>query len=129
MTRFDVIRNNPWNCGDCLARPFSREDLSIATGYFAHGVTSDEILIELLLVVKLSKVRQISSPSETEAPYKPVLVTVAKVNFGVSADESLVKDFDAAIGQIPRSRAIADLMVDFLERHGFRSPEPKEATS
>jgi len=54
---------------------------------------------------------------------------VAKVNFGVSADESLVKDFDAAIGQIPRSRAIADLMVDFLERHGFRSPEPKEATS
>ena len=54
---------------------------------------------------------------------------LAKVNFGVSADESLVKDFDAAIGQIPRSRAIADLMVDFLERHGFRSPEPKEATS
>jgi len=93
------------------------------------GEFADEILIELLLVVKLSKVRQISSPSETEAPYKPVLVTVAKVNFGVSADESLVKDFDAAIGQIPRSRAIADLMVDFLERHGFRSPEPKEATS
>ena len=24
-----------------LARPFGREDLSIATGYFAHGVTSD----------------------------------------------------------------------------------------
>ena len=31
-----------------LARPFSREDLSIATGYFAHGVTSDEILIEFV---------------------------------------------------------------------------------
>jgi geranylgeranyl reductase family protein len=31
-----------------LARPFSREDLSIATGFFAHGVTSDEIVIELL---------------------------------------------------------------------------------
>src|SRR5437762_9901234 len=31
-----------------LARPFERADLSIATGYFVHGVTSDEILIELL---------------------------------------------------------------------------------
>jgi menaquinone-9 beta-reductase len=31
-----------------LARAFSREDLSIATGYFAHGVTSDEVLIELI---------------------------------------------------------------------------------
>ena len=31
-----------------LARAFSREDLSIATGYFAHGVTSDEILVELM---------------------------------------------------------------------------------
>jgi flavin-dependent dehydrogenase len=31
-----------------LAQPFRREDLSIATGYFAHGVTSDEILIEML---------------------------------------------------------------------------------
>jgi len=31
-----------------LARPFGRDDLSIATGYFAHGVTSDEILIELI---------------------------------------------------------------------------------
>ena len=31
-----------------LARAFRREDLSIATGYFAHGVTSDEILIELI---------------------------------------------------------------------------------
>jgi len=31
-----------------LAQPFDRADLSIATGYFAHGVTSDEILIELL---------------------------------------------------------------------------------
>jgi geranylgeranyl reductase family protein len=31
-----------------FARPFGREDLSIATGYFAHGVTSDEIAIELL---------------------------------------------------------------------------------
>ena len=54
---------------------------------------------------------------------------MAKVNFGVSVDESLAEAFDAAIGPIPRSRAIADLMVDFLERHGFRSPEPKEATS
>jgi geranylgeranyl reductase family protein len=31
-----------------LARAFGRDDLSIATGYFAHGVTSDEILIELI---------------------------------------------------------------------------------
>jgi geranylgeranyl reductase family protein len=31
-----------------LARPFARGDLSIATGYFAHGVTSDEILIEFI---------------------------------------------------------------------------------
>src|SRR5256885_1653757 len=31
-----------------LARPFARADLSIATGYFVHGVTSDEILIEIL---------------------------------------------------------------------------------
>ena len=30
-----------------LSRPFSRAQLSIATGYFAHGVTSDEIVIEL----------------------------------------------------------------------------------
>jgi geranylgeranyl reductase family protein len=31
-----------------LARPFPRESLSIATGYFAHGVTSDEIVIEFV---------------------------------------------------------------------------------
>jgi flavin-dependent dehydrogenase len=31
-----------------FAHPFGRADLSIATGYFAHGVTSDEILIELI---------------------------------------------------------------------------------
>ena len=31
-----------------LGRAFSREDLSIATGYFAHGVTNDEILVELM---------------------------------------------------------------------------------
>lgn len=31
-----------------LARPFRRDQLSIATGYFAHGVTSDEIVIELM---------------------------------------------------------------------------------
>jgi geranylgeranyl reductase family protein len=31
-----------------VARPFSRSELSIATGYFAHGVTSDEIVIELV---------------------------------------------------------------------------------
>ena len=30
-----------------LSRPFLRDELSIATGYFAHGVTSDEIIIEL----------------------------------------------------------------------------------
>jgi flavin-dependent dehydrogenase len=30
-----------------LASPFARADLSIATGYFAHGVTSDEIVVEL----------------------------------------------------------------------------------
>lgn len=30
-----------------LARPFRRDQLSIATGYFAHGVTGDEIVIEL----------------------------------------------------------------------------------
>ena len=29
-----------------VARPFSRAQLSIATGFFAHGATSDEILIE-----------------------------------------------------------------------------------
>ena len=31
-----------------LSRPFSRAELSIATGYFAHGVTSDEIVVELV---------------------------------------------------------------------------------
>jgi geranylgeranyl reductase family protein len=31
-----------------LARPFSRRDLSIATGYFLHGATSDEILLEFV---------------------------------------------------------------------------------
>ena len=31
-----------------LARPFRRAQLSIATGYFAHGITSDEIVIELI---------------------------------------------------------------------------------
>jgi geranylgeranyl reductase family protein len=31
-----------------LARPFRRDELSIATGYFAHGVTSDEIVLEML---------------------------------------------------------------------------------
>jgi len=31
-----------------LARPFGRAELSIATGHFAHGVTSDEIVIELV---------------------------------------------------------------------------------
>src|SRR5262249_38387370 len=30
-----------------LARPFGRHELSIATGFFADGVTSDEIVIEL----------------------------------------------------------------------------------
>ena len=34
--------------GDALARPFRRDQLSIATGFFAHGVTSDEIVIELV---------------------------------------------------------------------------------
>ena len=31
-----------------LAQPFDRADISIATGYFVHGVTSDEILIEFV---------------------------------------------------------------------------------
>lgn len=31
-----------------LARPLKREQLSIATGFFAHGVTSDEIVLELV---------------------------------------------------------------------------------
>lgn len=31
-----------------LSIPFRRDDLSIATGYFAHGVTSAEIVIELM---------------------------------------------------------------------------------
>jgi geranylgeranyl reductase family protein len=31
-----------------LAEPFARADLSIASGYFVHGQTSDEIVIELL---------------------------------------------------------------------------------
>lgn len=31
-----------------VAAPFRRDQLSIATGYFAHGVTSDEIAIELV---------------------------------------------------------------------------------
>ena len=31
-----------------LARPFTRADLSIATGYFVHGATSDENVLELL---------------------------------------------------------------------------------
>jgi flavin-dependent dehydrogenase len=31
-----------------LARPFGRAELSIATGFFAHGITSDEIVIELV---------------------------------------------------------------------------------
>jgi geranylgeranyl reductase family protein len=30
-----------------LARPFARDQLSIATGFFAHGCTSDEVVIEL----------------------------------------------------------------------------------
>jgi geranylgeranyl reductase family protein len=30
-----------------LAAPFTRDRLSIATGYFAHGTTSDEIVVEL----------------------------------------------------------------------------------
>jgi menaquinone-9 beta-reductase len=32
-----------------LARPFARADLSMATGYFVHGTTSDEIVLELLV--------------------------------------------------------------------------------
>jgi len=31
-----------------LTRPFARHQLSIATGYFAHGTTSDEILLEFV---------------------------------------------------------------------------------
>jgi geranylgeranyl reductase family protein len=31
-----------------LSRPFRRAELSVATGYFAHGVTSDEIVVELV---------------------------------------------------------------------------------
>ena len=31
-----------------LARPFRRNQLSIATGFFAHGITRDEIVIELM---------------------------------------------------------------------------------
>jgi geranylgeranyl reductase family protein len=31
-----------------LARPFGRDQLSIATGFFAHGCTSNEVVIELL---------------------------------------------------------------------------------
>jgi geranylgeranyl reductase family protein len=31
-----------------LARPFDRRDLSIATGYFVHGATSHEILLEMV---------------------------------------------------------------------------------
>jgi flavin-dependent dehydrogenase len=31
-----------------LAQPFARADISIATGYFVHGATSDEILIEFV---------------------------------------------------------------------------------
>jgi geranylgeranyl reductase family protein len=31
-----------------LARPFRRDELSIATGFFAHGVTSDEIVVEIV---------------------------------------------------------------------------------
>lgn len=30
-----------------VSQPFSRAQLSIATGYFAHGITSDEIVIEM----------------------------------------------------------------------------------
>ena len=30
-----------------LAQPFTRDQLSIATGFFAHGVTSDEIVVEM----------------------------------------------------------------------------------
>jgi geranylgeranyl reductase family protein len=31
-----------------LTRAFSRADLSVATGFFAHGVTSDEVVIEIV---------------------------------------------------------------------------------
>ncbi len=31
-----------------LARPFRRDQLSVATGYYAHGVTSEEIVVELV---------------------------------------------------------------------------------
>jgi menaquinone-9 beta-reductase len=31
-----------------LARPFRRDEISVATGFFAHGVTSAEIVIELI---------------------------------------------------------------------------------
>lgn len=31
-----------------MATPFRREQLSMATGFFAHGVTSDEIVIEIM---------------------------------------------------------------------------------
>jgi geranylgeranyl reductase family protein len=31
-----------------LSTPFGRHDLSIATGFYAHGVTSDEIVVEML---------------------------------------------------------------------------------
>ena len=31
-----------------VARPFERGQLSIATGFFAHGVTSDEIVLEMI---------------------------------------------------------------------------------
>src|SRR5215470_12981803 len=31
-----------------LARPFDRAELSVATGYFIHGVTSHEIILELV---------------------------------------------------------------------------------
>jgi len=31
-----------------MARPFDRRDLSIATGYFVHGATSHEILLEMV---------------------------------------------------------------------------------
>lgn len=31
-----------------MSRAFSREDLSIATGFYAHGTTSDEIVLELV---------------------------------------------------------------------------------
>ena len=32
----------------CVHAPFGRHQISIATGFFAHGVTSDEIVIELV---------------------------------------------------------------------------------